>query len=71
MEDAQRSDLWEHFHNSLYSKSTTSVVIQWTKGHAKQHHIDKGITTHEKNKGNDKADENAVRSGHQVAPTSS
>ena len=52
-------DLWEHFHNALKKKSTKAVIIQWTKGHAKQSHIDKGITTLEKKSGNDKADANA------------
>ena len=52
-------DLWEHFHKALKNKSAKAVRIQWTKGHAKQNHVDKGITTLEKKIGNDKADENA------------
>ena len=38
---------------------TKAVKVQWTKGHAKQSHIDKGIPTYEKKVGNDKADANA------------
>ena len=52
-------DLWEHFHSALKKKSTKAVRIQWTKGHAKQSHIDRGITTADKKSGNDKADANA------------
>ena len=52
-------DLWEHFHDSLKSKSPEAVKIKWTKGHAKQIHVDKGITTIKNKNGNDKADENA------------
>ena len=52
-------DLWEQFHNSLKSKTTQAVKIVWTKGHAKQIHIDKGITNIRNKSGNDKADQNA------------
>ena len=52
-------DLWEQFHNSLEAKTPQAVKIVWTKGHAKQIHIDKGITNIRNKRGNDKADQNA------------
>jgi len=56
-------DLWEQFHDALISKGPLAVTIVWTKGHAKQEHIDKGLTNNRNKAGNDKADNNAEQ-GH-------
>ena len=58
-------DLWEQFHEALISKNPQAVKLVWTKGHAKQIHIDKGITNIQNKAGNDKADSNAEQ-GHQL-----
>ena len=58
-------DLWEQFHEALICKNPQAVKIVWTKGHAKQIHIDKGITNIQNKAGNDKADSNAEQ-GHQL-----
>ena len=52
-------DLWEHFFNSVTAKGVHAIKISWVKGHAKQHHIDEGITTETKKEGNDEADRTA------------
>ena len=52
-------DLWEHFYFALCAKGTSSFKVSWVKGHAKDIHIRKGITTTDNKIGNDKADSTA------------
>jgi ribonuclease HI len=49
-------DLWAYFCAAVMRKGYTSVRITWVKGHAKQHHIEQGITTLQHKAGNDAAD---------------
>jgi ribonuclease HI len=55
----QDGDLWAHFCKCVLAKGPQSIRLTWVKGHAKQHHIDKGVTTLTNKTGNDKADEAA------------
>ena len=63
-------NLWEQFHNALKSKTTPAVKIIWTKGHAKQVHIDSGITTL-KNKIGMHSDCLKILSQHEISSSTS
>ena len=53
---AKGLDAIKLFHDFAHAKGLDAISITWVKGHAKQHHIDDGITTAEDAEGNDKAD---------------
>ncbi len=61
-------DLWQLFANIVEQRGASSVRISWVKGHAKQRHLDEGITTEWRKKGNDRADAIAGRKGHTAHP---
>ena len=48
--------MWEQFYNNIIFKGINAVKLTWVKGHAKQVHIDKGLSDEVKKAGNDKAD---------------
>jgi hypothetical protein len=52
-------DLWAHFCEVVQAKGHLAIKISWVKGHAKQHHVDSGITTYEDLLGNAQADATA------------
>ena len=52
-------DLWEHFWKAAEAKCPSAIAIVWVKGHAKQQHIDQGVTTQEHLVGNQEADATA------------
>ncbi len=53
-------DLWALFDSIVKQRGAHSIRVTWVKGHAKQKHLDKGITTPWRKWGNDRADEIAV-----------
>ena len=50
------SDLWAQVVTDILRLGPDAVRITWIKGHAKQSHVDRGITTKEDKYGNDHAD---------------
>ena len=54
-------DLWELLYNIILGRGITSLEVSWCKGHAKQEHIDKGLSSPLLKLGNDMADVNATK----------
>ena len=52
-------DLWEHFYTAALNKGFNSICIGWTKGHATEDDVQKGITTQLKRERNGHADHQA------------
>ena len=50
------SDLRSHFSEVVRAKGTHAVKVSWVTGHASQEHVEHGITTAERKRGNDTAD---------------
>ena len=54
-EDSDHDDLWQQLLHSITSRAGR-VCFSWVKGHAKQRHIEEGVTTLQHKLGNDAAD---------------
>ena len=62
----QNGDLWQSFWHGLVERGPDSVKTKWVKGHAKQVHIDAGITNERWKRGNDHGDTAANRGVKEV-----
>ena len=49
-------DLWKQMWQTMVAKSPAAVKYTWVKGHAKQEHIEKGLTTEQHIVGNNNSD---------------
>ncbi len=61
-------DLWGLFADLVMQRGPNSIRVTWVKGHSKQTHIDRGITTPWRKRGNDRADKIASEKGHGAHP---
>ena len=61
-------DLWDLFARIVDQRGRWSIRVSWVKGHAKQKHLDRGITTPWRKWGNDRADDIAANKGYKAHP---
>ncbi len=61
-------DLWDLFARIVDQRGRWSIRVSWVKGHAKQKHLNRGITTPWRKWGNDRADDIAANKGHKAHP---